>query len=247
MKRLKERQKQIDELRPGDKICPHCSEIFSPIWDHFEKAWKYPDLTDDGICRRCKRLIHIRENIEDYLKKAGVPPKYLKCSFDNFRIKKENNHPFKLCREYATHPDCSLFLYGSYGTGKTHMAVSIARELLLQGKEVIFISVPRLLFDIRKAFQEDAQTEAEYVERYTSLEYLILDDFGAEKTTDWARQTLYYIIYERDNYLKPTVITSNLSLDEIAEKLDGRISSRLAGMGKVIQFKGEDFRLRRIK
>jgi len=70
---------------------------------------------------------------------------------------------------------------------------------------------------------------------------------GVEKTTEWARQTLDYIIYERDNNLKPMVITSNLSLDEIAEKIDGRISSRLAGMGKVIQLKGSDYRLRRVK
>ena len=243
--RIKERQKHIEDSRPEDKTCPGCQKAFSPIWDSFEERWKYPDLTEDGICNTCKRLNHIRENIEEYLSRAGVPPKYLKCTFDNFKVNKDNRHPLKICKEYAEDPDSSLFLYGPYGTGKTHLAVAITRELLQKGREVIFISVPRLLFEIRKAFKEDTHAESDYVERYTSIEYLILDDFGVEKTTEWARQTLNYIIYERDNYLKPTVITSNLSLDEISEKLDGRISSRISGMGKVIQLKGEDFRLKR--
>jgi len=128
------------------------------------------------------------------------------------------------------------------------MAVAITRELLLQGRQVAFTSVPRLLFEIRKSFRSSSEeTEEYYISRYTSYEYLVLDDFGVEKTSEWARQTLDYIIYERDNNLKPMVITSNLSLDEIAEKIDGRISSRLAGMGKVIQLKGTDYRLRRVK
>ena len=128
------------------------------------------------------------------------------------------------------------------------MAVAITRELLLQERQVVFTSVPRLLFEIWKSFRSSSEeTEEYYITRYTSYEYLVLDDFGIEKTTEWARQTLDYIIYERDNNLKPMVITSNLSLDEIAEKIDGRISPRLAGMGKVIQFKGSDYRLRRIK
>jgi DNA replication protein DnaC len=192
------------------------------------------------------RLKHISTNIEDYLGQAGVPPKYIPCSFDNFKTGRSFEKAFNLCKDYAGDPSSSLFIYGSYGTGKTHMAVAIARELLLQGRKVVFTSVPRLLFEIRKAFQEDTrETEAVYVEKYSSCEFLVLDDFGLEKATEWARQTMDYIIYQRDNLLKPVVITSNLSLDEIARKIDGRIASRIAGMGKIVQFNGPDFRLKR--
>jgi DNA replication protein DnaC len=175
-----------------------------------------------------------------------VPPKYIGCSFETFRPPGPLEGAFNLCRAYVRDPDHSLFIYGKYGTGKTHLAVAITRELLLQGRKVMFTSVPRLLFEIRKAFQEETRdTEALCVEKYSSVEFLVLDDFGVEKTTAWARQTLDYIIYERDNNQRPMVITSNLSLDEIAEKIDGRISSRLAGMGRIIHFNGPDYRLKR--
>ena len=72
-----------------------------------------------------------------------------------------------------------------------------------------------------------------------------LDDLGVEKPTEWAKKTLNYIIYERDNNFKPTIITANLSLDDIANQIDKRISSRIAGMGQVIRVQGPDWRLKR--
>lgn len=256
MERIRERQKIIERTRPEAVTCRVCRGAFQPSWDSFKGNWKYPDMSViplkpgsvNGLCRSCRRLMHIRENIVRYLEKAGIPPKYLGCSFDNFKIVNDVKQSFRICREYISAPAGNLFLYGRCGTGKTHLAVAVARDLLLIGKEVLFTSVPRLLFEIRKAFKQDAyDTEAFYVEKYSSCPFLILDDFGLEKSTEWARQTIDYIIYERDNHLRPTVITSNLSLDEITEKMDGRISSRLAGMGKVVHFKGEDYRLKRMK
>ena len=247
MKKIREKEETRGRSRPGELSCKGCGRRFQPEWDPFIRSWQYPKFDEStGICRRCKRLDYVKANIGECLSKAGVPPKYLACSFENFKPGKPLDQPFKLCKDYARDPSSSLFIYGSYGTGKTHMAVAIARELLLQGKKVVFTSVPRLLFEIRKAFQEDTrETEAVYIERYCSCEFLVLDDFGLEKATEWARQTMDYIIYQRDNLLKPMVVTSNLSLDEISQKIDGRIASRLAGMGRVVHFKGPDYRLSR--
>jgi DNA replication protein DnaC len=71
-----------------------------------------------------------------------------------------------------------------------------------------------------------------------------LDDLGVEKPTEWVRKTLSYVIYERDNMFKPTIITSNLSLDEIAGQVDQRTASRIAGMGRVMRVQGPDWRLK---
>jgi DNA replication protein DnaC len=200
----------------------------------------------NGVCKSCRKLMHIRENITEYLEKSGIPPKYFKCSFDTFKATNDLSHCYRICKEYIAEPVCNLFLYGGYGTGKTHLAVAVARELLLKGKMVLFTSVSRLLFEIRKTFRQGSDDmEASYLERYSSCPFLILDDFGLEKNSEWSRQTLDYIIYERDNHLRPTVITSNLSLDELTEKMGGRISSRLVGMGKIVLFKGKDYRLMR--
>ena len=202
----------------------------------------------NGVCRSCIKLMHIRENITIYLEKAGIPPKYFDCSFETFNPTNDINHCYRICKEYIAEPSCNLFLYGGYGTGKTHLAVAVARELLLKGKIVLFTSVPHLLFEIRKTFRQGSDDmEAFYIDKYSSCPFLILDDFGLEKNTEWARQTLDYIIYVRDNHLRPTVITSNLSLDEISERMHGRVSSRLAGMGKIVLFNSKDYRLRRDK
>jgi DNA replication protein DnaC len=254
MERIREREWMINETRPEPATCRACNAAFKPAWDSFDGKWKFPDMSilplkpgaTSGLCKACRSLIHIKENITKHLEKAGVPPRYLNCSFETFKIGIEARQYYKICREYVAEPEGNLFLYGAYGTGKTHLAVAIARELLLQGKTLLFTSVPRLLFDIRKAFNRDADdTEAFYIDKYSTCPFLILDDFGQEKSTEYARQTLDYIIYERDNHLRPTVITSNFSLDEITEKMNGRISSRLAGMGKVVLFKGYDYRLQR--
>jgi DNA replication protein DnaC len=82
------------------------------------------------------------------------------------------------------------------------------------------------------------------IEKYAGKKCLILDDLGVEKTTEWSLQTLYTIIDRRYREEKQTLITSNLTLDEIAEKVGDRIASRIAGMCKVVEIKGRDRRLK---
>ena len=73
--------------------------------------------------------------------------------------------------------------------------------------------------------------------------HLALDDIGSEKATDWALQMLYLLIDRRYSQMLKTIITSNLTLDQIADRLDDRISSRIAGMCKIVSIKGKDRRL----
>jgi len=247
--RMEKRQIIIAASKPQDLRCRECGRLFSPAWDHVEGQWGFPELTDNGMCRQCRKLLHIRQNIEVYLQKSGVPLKYLKCSFENFHIIAENRGCVSACRHYLMHhrPDySSLYLFGNCGTGKTHLAAAITRELLLKGQPVTFTCVPRLCFEVKKVFDGDLKvTEHNAIKAYTSCEYLVLDDLGAEKSTEWVKKTLGYIIYERDNMFKPTIITSNLSLDETANRIDPRISSRIAGMGRIIHVQGPDWRLKR--
>ena len=106
--------------------------------------------------------------------------------------------------------------------------------------------MPGLCFEIRKAFDKDSKiTEQNAISAYISSEYLVLDDLGVEKPTEWVKKTLSYIIYERDNMFKPTIITSNLSLDDIASHIDRRTASRIAGMSRIIRLQGPDWRLRK--
>jgi DNA replication protein DnaC len=71
-----------------------------------------------------------------------------------------------------------------------------------------------------------------------------MDDLGVEKTSEWSMQTLYTITDWRYRELRQTLVTSNLTLDEIAGKVGDRIASRIAGMCKVVELKGKDRRIK---
>lgn len=137
-----------------------------------------------------------------------------------------------------------LFLTGKNGSGKTHLAVAAMREVILSGNtNCKFIKVPNLLFEIRRAIRSDARdAEEAIITRYLDFHLLVLDELGVEKDTEWTLQTLYLIIDGRDSYLMPTIITSNLSLKGIADKLDLRLSSRIIGMCRLLSLECEDWR-----
>jgi DNA replication protein DnaC len=167
----------------------------------------------------------------------------------------------------------SIFITGPAGTGKSYMAAALvkdsigtkAREWLEanmendylereargfhQGERFRYsswrwITVPELLLSLRASFKDGAQfTEEEVIGEYSNVSLLILDDLGAEKSSEFTIQSLYLIIDRRYSEIRPTIITSNLSLGQISEKVGDRIASRIAGMCRVVELKGRDRRL----
>lgn len=241
------RQQAMAASKPDKFMCTGCGRMFEPEWDRLDCQWGFPDITETGLCRQCLKLKNIRENIKSVMKDAGIPIKNLGCTFENFHVSAENRELVNTCMQYVKDHDQNfswLYVYGSCGTGKTHISVSIARELLLLGKRVMFTCVPQLCYNIRQTFQVNLkETEQDVIKPYITCDYLVLDDLGIEKPTEWVKKTIGYIIYERDNRLKPTIITSNLSLDDIAKQIGMRNVSRLVGNGPVIRLRGPDRRL----
>ena len=81
------------------------------------------------------------------------------------------------------------------------------------------------------------------IQRYSEADCLVLDDLGAEKTTDWSFSVLYLIIDNRYNNYKKTIITSNFALNQLAGKLgDDRIPSRIRAMCSIVKMDGDDRR-----
>ena len=142
--------------------------------------------------------------------------------------------------------DESVFFHGEPGTGKTvsavtHVLKDLKNEYYYEGI-LRFENVTNLLHKIRKTYKQSYDSKGNLSDETTILnecrfaDYLILDDFGVEKTSDWSLQTLYLIINSRYENLKPTVITSNLSIEELYEKMeDNRIISRIQSMCQIVK------------
>ena len=140
--------------------------------------------------------------------------------------------------QYNAESKRGLFIHGPVGTGKTHIAAALLRTRSGMGN-----TVPRLLLSLRKSFEDQETSEAQIIDRYSRYSFLVLDDMGAEKSSEYSIQSLYLIIDQRYRDMLPTIITSNLSLTELANKLDDRIASRIAGMCDVVKLTGKDRRL----
>lgn len=190
-----------------------------------------------------RELINRSKNLNFYLRKIKVPIRYIDCSFDNFFG--QPKLVSRLKKHAQLKPLPGLFLSGKCGCGKTHLATAILRELIINGrdieKSIRFISTPEIYLAIRESYDKTGVSEREVINEYADLDLLLLDDLGAEKVSEWSIATLSLIIDRRYRELKPTIITSNLTLDDIENNIDARIASRLND-GIIIEIDLPDYR-----
>lgn len=116
-----------------------------------------------------------------------------------------------------------LLLQGSYGSGKTHLAAAIANFAVSLGVPTLFITVPDMLDTLRFAYGDPETTFEARFDQIKNVRLLILDDFGTQNATNWAQEKLFQIINYRYINRYPTVVTTNLSLEEIEERIRSRL------------------------
>ena len=143
-----------------------------------------------------------------------------------------------------------LFVCGTTGVGKTHLAAALFRANLHRAcvheserypeLSAVWTTVPGVLLRLRATFN-GAGSESDVVKELADARLLVLDDLGAERQSEWTALALYSIISDRVNWRRPTIVTSNLTLKEI-DAADPRLASRLGGMAQ-ITLTGADRRL----
>ena len=137
-----------------------------------------------------------------------------------------------------------VYLQGEVGRGKTMLACAIFNNYLGQGR-LKFIVVDELIRRIKEAFNKGIEFD---LEKYMEADLLILDDLGAEKTTEFVEGEIYNIINYRYNNKLPTIITSNINWNDLESKypMNGRrIASRISEMCGSFNLNGKDYRLKR--
>jgi len=149
--------------------------------------------------------------------------------------------------EWISKTSGGLYIHGPVGSGKTLYAAALTAYAAEHSfvvkdegwKTFSFIPVSQLLFDIKSTFGHDRDLdESSIVDEYSECDWLVLDDLGAERASEWTFQTLYLIINRRYESLRTTLFTSNLSLTSLSQKLqDDRIVSRIMSMCRTRSFR----------
>jgi DNA replication protein DnaC len=138
---------------------------------------------------------------------------------------KRFDRAWEVSKSFAQDPQGWLVLMGPPGCGKTHLAAAIANRCIADNRAVFFLIVPDFLDHLRSTFNPASDVSYdELFEQVREVPLLILDDLGAHSSTPWAQEKLFQLINHRYNSLMPTVVTMNISLEKLDDRLQARIS-----------------------
>lgn len=170
------------------------------------------------------------------------------ASFAEYEKTAENVKILRMAKRYVENfkdmekKSQGLLLYGSVGTGKSYTAACIANALMEKSTTVIMTSFVKVLSDIGSA-----QDEASYLADLNRPRLLIIDDLGAERSTEYALEKVYNVVDSRVRSDKPMILTTNLTLEEMMESRDiryQRIYDRILEVCFPVEMKWKSFRRR---
>jgi DNA replication protein DnaC len=206
--------------------------------------------------RRCK--CRRAEDRRRLVEAARIPRRYQRCTLEQFRPAPGNGshlraygYAYELAKSYPT-PERGLLLVGPVGVGKTHLTIGVLHALLARGVRCLFYEFGALLKELQDSYNPVSQTsELRVLEPVFDAEVLLLDELGALKPTDWARDTMMQIIGARYNDSKLTLFTSNYfdarrhpAEETLEDRIGVRLRSRLYEMCRTVVIEGEDYRRR---
>ncbi|MGE3469289.1 MAG: ATP-binding protein [Vicinamibacterales bacterium] len=211
--------------------------------------------TVDGVdhVRRCEcwRTALVDRQLEH----ARIPRRYQHCELDNFEQNydslREAHRRARAFVEAFPVVDRGLLLRGRHGVGKTHLAVAILKTVIREkGARGFFYETRELLKLVRDSYASGGEiTEMEVLRPVLDADLLVLDDLGAEKTSEWVQETLGLVVNARYGERRPTIFTSNLvhgtdldDLNSLRVQLGERTRSRLLEMCHDVEMDAPDVR-----
>jgi len=233
---------------------------------------KRPKIIEHGIekcvyCQNQEEARRLAKEADEKFQKAKLDKLFEQSSLINDKLQNSTFETYEpkteelkraksLCERYAQNfssdNKVGLLITGPYGTGKSHLAVSITKQVLKQGHSALFISVPKLMTKIQNTYNKKSETsEEELLDGLFKAQLLVLDDLGAEKTKkdeeefSWARRKMFEIIDGRVG--KHNVFTSNYDFNQLLELYGEREFSRMMENIHPIDMPGENYRLRGFK
>ena len=201
------------------------------------------------------------ERVAQLRAESGIAGRYARADFDAFEETDDNRAAFESCLRYAMHFDgirkkgMGIYLSGPSGVGKTYLACCVGNMLLDAGVQVLFANVNTILSEIRYSYAQRA-SELPIVRRYIEAEFVIFDDLGTEKyggrqsePLSFAQDKLFQIIDGRYANVRPTMFTSNYTLEQLVSERGIQVKTvdRIASLStRKYALRGKSHRLERI-
>ena len=255
-------------IKAPTEVCPLCGGT----------GWKtaLPGAGEPSMALKERRVTRcdcrLRERAQSLLTGARIPRRYEHCELPSYTTDFPGAHPSlalaqvtasRFAREYDPRDGMGLLIIGKIGTGKTHLAVGIIKELILdRGISCLFYDYRELLKEIQNSYNAAVQTtELDVLRPVFDTDVLVLDELGAVKPTEWVWDTVSLILNTRYNDNRTTIITTNFEdqpaagvnssvslargasrVETLGDRIGERMRSRLHEMCRVITLEGADFR-----
>jgi len=247
-------------MKAATEICPACAG----------SGWKpVPGEPEHGVTR-CDCQLRGRGGA--LIAAARIPRRYEHCELSEFDTEFSGADPSierakivasSFVREFDPRGGAGLLLVGGIGTGKTHLAVGILKELITaRSSACLFCDYRELLKQIQNSYNNSVQaTELQVLRPVFEAEVLLLDELGAVKPSEWVWDTVSLVLNTRYNDNRTTIITTNFADEPAAsvtrslsparaaareetlgDRIGERMRSRLHEMCRVVKMEGPDFR-----
>lgn len=255
-------QNNTSKSAPPRAQCHRCGGALTFFWLEIPVLLKIKSLTEPGWvaceCKTCASDGLIKApsivSARGVYKTASIKDRFLNESFDSYKITEtipnqiqayntikifaEN---FKTMRELGRW----LLFVGYSGTGKTHLAVSVAKEALKKGFTVKYVKASQMILKVKDNWTTRLQRESDIINSFISADFLVLDEIGTQFGSKTEQDILYNVLDGRYEERKPLVATTNLSYEKFKDIVGSRIMDRFLDVkagNEVVTFDWESYR-----
>ena len=210
---------------------------------------------DTAMCR-CMRRALVLAGYES----SGIGSLMRTQSFDTFSLQYYRSQPQlydrmekikrsleQFAKDFSKDTYRNYLFYGATGLGKTHLSTAIAKDVIDRGFDVLYVTANTMIEDFAaKRFGNGGAEATNDLDRYASTDLLIIDDLGTEVANQFSSSCLYDIINTRMNCHRSTIISTNLTKEDIQKRYWDRIASRIFGDYIPVPFLGNDIRMQKL-
>lgn len=248
----------------------HCAVCNTPVQTKITHPFTNKEVIVHCICQceneRLKQEEQDARNrekqrrIEQLQKSSLLGDRYKSVNFDNTELgsNKMFDDAYKRCKNYCNvsskvlESGYGIYIYGDKGCGKTHLTACMVNELIKQGRPVMFTNFFEISQIIRNTFNKTNESEIDMIEKISNIDFLFIDDLGTEKVSNngednWLQGKIFEILNKRYNNKKPTIFTSNYSLQELISNrgiMDKTVDRILEMSSLILKIEGKSYRMK---